>query len=353
MNDFNNSNYLNGVHLSIGDHAITWVVTDGSGNTDTCVVNVTIVDSFKPRISCVDNANRNNNSGCNYVVSGTELDASFISLSIIAGRTLTYNFASAPLTTTLDGASFPAGTTTVIWTAKQTIDGTEYTSTCTHTITVIDNVAPVFSPDPPMVTVNVDPGTCTKTMTLATPTATDNCGVVILASNAPATFLLDTTNVRWTATDPSGNVAVYYQKVVVNDNEGPVITGCPSTITVLSSGNGCTAMASWPPLQATDACSGVASFVTNHDPGSLFTVGTTSVTYTATDNRGNVSTCQFNVVVQDTPPSISCVTNKVRNTNSGLCSYQVMGNEFDPTDYTDNCVFPTITYKFVGTSCKR
>lgn len=348
VNNFNGSTYLNGSHLTIGDHSILWTATDASSNTDTCTVHVTIVDSFKPLIDCADNATLTANSGCGHVYSGTGLDAQFISQSIIPGRTLTHNLAGAPSNTTLNGATFPGGSTTVTWTAKQTIGGTEYTSTCSHVVTVEDHTPPVINPLPADITVNVDPGTCTKTMTLTAPSATDNCGSVTITNNAPNPFLLDTTNVRWVVTDLSGNKTVYIQKVIVNDNEGPVITGCPGTITVQASGTGCQAMASWPPLIATDECSGVASFTTNHDPGSLFNVDTTTVLYTATDNKGNVSTCSFLVVVSDAAPTISCVNDKVRNTNSGLCSYQVMGNEFDPTDFSDNCGLPAITYSFIN-----
>ncbi|MBK8470776.1 MAG: HYR domain-containing protein [Sphingobacteriales bacterium] len=37
-----------------------------------------------------------------------------------------------------------------------------------------------------------------------------------------------------------------------------------------------------------------------HASGSTFALGTTTVTYTATDAAGNVSTCSFTVTVTDT-----------------------------------------------------
>lgn len=45
-------------------------------------------------------------------------------------------------------------------------------------------------------------------------TASDNCGVVI-TNNAPAIFPIGTTNVTWTATDPSGNVSTCTRTVTV------------------------------------------------------------------------------------------------------------------------------------------
>jgi hypothetical protein len=129
---------------------------------------------------------------------------------------------------------------------------------------VTDNTPPTVVLPFDDVVVNVTPGTCiNNTTTLTPPTVSDNCsapGSLTVVSNAPAAFLLGTTNVRWTITDESGNQTVYTQKVTVNDNEGPVITGCSAPASVQASGGECKAVVSWPPLVATVACSGVKSF---------------------------------------------------------------------------------------------
>ncbi|MBV5334465.1 MAG: HYR domain-containing protein, partial [Sulfuricurvum sp.] len=353
INSKTGTQYLNGTQLTIGNHLITWTATDTGGNISTCVVNITIVDSFVPKITCpVDFTQTTDAGSCSYTIGAgvTTYDATSSSVSG-SSHTMTHNLVGAPSTTNLAGATIPKGTNTITWTATQTIDGTVYSNTCSFDFVVTDNIAPVMDLPFANVIVNVDPGTCTKTMTLVPPTATDNCSLpenITITSNAPAIFLLGSTNVRWSFTDESGNATIYNQTVTVNDNEGPVITNCPvANITAPASGSNCKAVVSWPPLIATDACSGVKIFTSNYSSGSLFPVGTTVVTYTATDNKDNVSTCAFNVIVTDAPPTITCIGNKTRNTNSGLCSYKVLGNEFDPTAFTDNCATPTITWSFI------
>jgi len=90
----------------------------------------------------------------------------------------------------------------------------------------------------------------------------------------------------------------------------------------------------------------VKSFTSTHSSGSVFPVGTTTVIYTAIDNHNNESTCSFDVVVGDLPPTIDCVADQIRNTNPASCSYTVLGNEFDPVSITDNCAVASVTWSF-------
>lgn len=93
------------------------------------------------------------------------------------------------------------------------------------------------------------------------------------------------------------------------DTEFPVISNCPTTIT-RSLVSGCTIAVSWTPPTASDNCS-VASFINPIVPGSEFGLGTTPVTYTATDTYGNTATCTFDVVVTDNilPTFSGCPSN--------------------------------------------
>ena len=50
---------------------------------------------------------------------------------------------------------------------------------------------------------------------------------------------------------------------------------------------------------AADNC-GISSLTSTHNPGDTFAVGTTTVTYTATDLHNNATTSSFDVVVNDT-----------------------------------------------------
>ncbi|WP_159092214.1 HYR domain-containing protein, partial [Aquimarina sp. Aq107] len=352
-NNRTGTGFLNGEELTAGSYIFTWTASDGT-NTTTCDVNLIVVDALEPETACSNNATEPaDNGSCNYTIpiGNTGFDATFVSVTGDS-RTLTHDLPGAPSNTTLAGAEIPLGTTTITWTASQTIGGTVYTNTCSFNFTVEDEEGPVLDTPFDDVILNVTPGTCNNTITLTPPTATDNCsepGDITITSNAPTTFLLGVTSVRWVLTDEAGNQANYDQLVTVVDNEAPTITNCPSSeIIVAAEGNSCQAAVSWPALTATDLCSGTDSFISNFAPGSLFDIGTTTVIYTATDNDGNVSTCSFDVTVTDAPPTITCVADQTRNTDADSCSYTVIGNELDPIEATDNCTAPVLTWNFIN-----
>ena len=104
------------------------------------------------------------------------------------------------------------------------------------------------------------------------------------------------------------------QIVMLNDDDDPVITNCPVDValSVTAADANCMVAYSVPTdVVATDGCS-AATVVNDADPSGMFPVGTTTVTYTATDGCGNTSTCSFDVIVANNseltvtcPPTIS------------------------------------------------
>jgi hypothetical protein len=69
-----------------------------------------------------------------------------------------------------------------------------------------------------------------------------------------------------------------------------------------------------------------------------FPVGTTTVTYTATDVFNNTSSCTFNVVIQDTQaPSINCPMNQTLSIAAGCTGISTVPNYATMASVTDNC----------------
>jgi Thrombospondin type 3 repeat len=133
--------------------------------------------------------------------------------------------------------------------------------------------------------------------------ATDVCDGthVTLTNNAPATFALASNVVLWRAEDAKGRSATANQNVTVVDTTPPIITSVPPDLTL----NDCTAADLGSPT-ATDDCAGTPTF-TNNAPAK-FRLGTTVVTWTASDVSGNHATATQNVTVIDTvAPTVSCV----------------------------------------------
>jgi subtilase family serine protease len=104
--------------------------------------------------------------------------------------------------------------------------------------------------------------------------------------------------VTLTVTDFSGNSASAEVEVLVLDTLPPVISGIPEDIAVDNDEGLCSAVVTWEEPSAGDNCE-VESFTSDWNSGDAFPVGTTTVTYTATDIHGNVQTASFDVVVTD------------------------------------------------------
>jgi uncharacterized repeat protein (TIGR01451 family) len=114
--------------------------------------------------------------------------------------------------------SVPLGIFTILLTVSDGIGGT---ATDTVRIEVLDTTAPTFSNLPgPVVAEQTSPAGAA--VSLAVPTATDNCSESVpVSSNAPAVFPAGTTTVTFTAADAAGNSATASTTVTVVDTTAP------------------------------------------------------------------------------------------------------------------------------------
>ena len=308
----------------VGTTTNTFVATDESGNTSTCSFDVVVTDTEKPVITNMpSNITSSNDAGvCGAKVNWT-------------APTATDNCPGVVLTSShQSGDLFPIGTTTVTYTAT---DAHGNTISGSFTVTVNDTEKPVINGLPANISVSNDAGVCGANVSWTAATVTDNCaGATLVSSHVSGQqFPIGTTTVTYTATDAAGNISSGTFTVTVNDTEKPVINGLPANISVSNDAGVCGANVSWTAASATDNCSGV-TIVASHVSGQLFPVGTTTVTYTATDAAGNVTTASFTVTVNDTEkPVISGMPSNITVTNdAGICGASV--NWTVPTA-ADNC----------------
>lgn len=92
-------------------------------------------------------------------------------------------------------------------------------------------------------------------------------------------------------------------------------------------------------------------FTVSQASGTVFSKGTTHVTITATDACGRVGNCGFNITVNDTElPVITCQNDQTRQANTTGCVYTVIGDEFNPVSYNDNCAGSTIINSYNNTN---
>ncbi|MEK6320345.1 MAG: HYR domain-containing protein [Acidobacteriota bacterium] len=206
------------------------------------------------------------------------------------------------------GSSFSKGTTTVTCSATDTSTNT---GSCSFTVTVVDNTPPVVSGCPSNQTLYTGPGatTCTATTSWAAPSAPDNCDGTLSVTCVPpsgSSFSKGTTTVTCSATDTSTNTGSCSFMVTVVDNTKPVMT-CPTVPTAYTAPGACSTAVSFTPT-ATDNCA-VDSVTCTPPSGSVFSVGTTSVSCYATDTSGNNSlSCDFSVTVKGTTISTVMVS---------------------------------------------
>ena len=110
-----------------------------------------------------------------------------------------------------------------------------------------------------------------------------------------------------------------------NDNTPPIIV-CPADITVSNDPGQCSAVVTYS-ATASDDCS-TASISCSPSSGSVFPVGTTTVTCIATDVSGNADTCTFDITGNDTEaPVASCPADITVGNDPGQCAAVVTFSE--------------------------
>ena len=300
-NDLNNSDTVAGEVLPNGDTTVVWIVDDGNGQTATCTTVITVEDNEVPTITCIPDDNRDTNPGvCTYTVVGTEFDATFTDNCSLGSITNDLNNSD-----TVAGEVLPNGDTTVVWIVD---DGNGQTATCTTVITVEDNEVPIITcvADDNR---DTDPGVCTYTVvgTEFDTTFTDNCSLGSITndlnnSDTVAGEVLPNgdTTVVWIVDDGNGQTATCTTVITVEDNEGPQIV-CPPNETVNLDANGTYTLGDYigdGTATVSDNCTDpVTIFSQDPAPGTLLGFGVQVITFTAEDEYGNVSTCSFELDV--------------------------------------------------------
>jgi gliding motility-associated-like protein len=243
-NSYNGLSTLAGAIFPKGTITVIWTVTDASNNTATCSFTVTVNDSEDPTISCVADQTRDTDPGvCTYTAVSAEFDPTGFNDNC-PGSTVSNNYNGL---TTLAGAVFSKGTTTVIWTVT---DASGNAGTCSFTLTVIDPELPTIT-CPADIEQLVDPGYCQAYVNVPVPQIADNCpGSYAVnnytgTSNASAIYPSGTTIVTWTVFDEAGNSSTCQHSVriisypVAMDDFASVLEDMTVTIPVLANDTDC------------------------------------------------------------------------------------------------------------------
>jgi len=235
---------------------------------------------------------------------------SFIPLTIA-----TDNITPNPVITQSPAAGTPVtGAVLVTMTAT---DGAGNTATCTINVTATDQTPPAVNCTSG--TVNVPLGmSCNAVIPsyVSNVALSDNCtpsgSLVVLQNPAVGTVITTATLVTVTATDAANNSSSCTYTVVPQD-QTPFVINCPGSITVAVAIGETNADVTVPLPTFSDNCTQSVVF-TNSFNGSAnasgnYPLGTTTVTFTGTNNLSETDDCTFQIVVTDAeccPPDLNC-----------------------------------------------
>jgi gliding motility-associated-like protein len=374
---------LNGQAFNQGVTWVRMIATDEAANVDSCSFTVTVTDDDVPVPTCAVAGDQavGTNTGCTYVHPDNTWDGSATDNCSAPGNiTITYNLYTATTATgltTLNGQAFNQGTT---WVRMIAVDEASNVDSCSFTVTVSDDDAPVPTCAVGNQTVGTNTG-CTYVHSDNSwdGSATDNCsaaGNITITYNLYSattatglttlngqTFNQGVTWVRMIATDEAANVDSCSFTVTVNDDDVPVPACAVSGNQAVTTNTGCTYVHpdnTWDG-SATDNCSAPGNITITYNlytattatglttlNGQAFNQGVTWVRMIATDEAANVDSCSFTVTVTDDDvpvPTCAVAGDQAVGTNTG-CTYVHPDNTWDGSA-TDNCSAPgniTITY---------
>ena len=273
----------------------TWTATDNCGNETTLSQTIIVQDTTAPILTIPADIT-------------VECDA----IPAVGIPTATDN-CDVDVTITYDGETRTNGACEDNYTLLRTWTATDNCgneTTLSQTIIVQDTTAPILT-IPADIAVE-----CDAIPAVGSPTATDNCDVDVTITydgetRTNGTCEYNYTLLRtWTATDNCGNDTTLFQTISVQDTTAPTIT-CPANIITTADPGQPNASVTIALPVVSDNCDSTVSFTNSYtgteNASGTYNLGTTTVTYTASDNCGNITECSFTVTVNDQEaPEINC-----------------------------------------------
>ena len=330
-------------------------VYDNVNLTNDCMINVSVKDKINPAITCPPNITINCvDDFTNTTLTGLATATDNCSVQSVVKQDIT----------ALNACN--EGIVTRTWTAK---DPSGNTRTCQQIITKIDTtpVTIVFPQD----YIGTTCGGVTDTSVTGYPVISgNNCELIAIAYfdqtypiAMPACFKIvrNWQVIDWCKYVPNSNSNVgiwtYQQVIKILDNTAPVLTP-PADLTVGATGSNCDAAAIVPLATATD-CSNTITITNNSpyatvrgaDASGTYPPGTHTITYTASDGCGNVTTATTRMLVRDSkPPTPVCLNGiSIPLQNDGTVT--LTKNMIESGASNDNCTpYTSIQFNITPTT---
>ncbi|MEE8234397.1 MAG: HYR domain-containing protein, partial [Gammaproteobacteria bacterium] len=299
----------------VGDTIVTWTATDAAGNSASATQTVSVVDTTAPKL---------------YPPPAITVEATSQYENVVEYGTATA-FDKVDVTSISNNApeTFPLGLTSIIWTAS---DAAGNTDTEIQQIIIIDTTSP--SVTAPSNIILEAQSRYDNAVSIGEAQATDAVSIGMITNDAPAVFPLGETVVTWFATDLYDNISNATQTITLVDTTPPSINPIANVIIEATSANENQVSLEQPTAQ--DTISDVSII---NDAPTLFPLGKTIVTWTATDEGGNSAITAQTITIVDTTAPELILPEIVVVDATGLLSIVSIGQAIS-TDLTD--LFPVV-----------
>jgi hypothetical protein len=274
--------------FALGTVEVLCSATDAAGNTGTSSFSVTVEDTTDPVVTVPSaaTAEATGPGGAQVVYDAATAE------DIVDGSVST---SCSPAS----NSTFALGSTTVTCSAT---DAAGNTGTASFTVKVVDTMAPAVHVPANLVVGNTS-STGAANVAYSGATATDLVSGDVPVICDPASggfFQLGVTTVTCSATDGAGNTGTETFIVEVQDQTKPVVTVPANIVKEATGADGATV--TYFGVSATDDVNGIVTATCDTASGTVFPLGITTVTCSATDEAGNKGDNSFTVTVTDTTP---------------------------------------------------
>ena len=320
----------------VGANTVYLIVTDNSGNVDSCMATVTVLDTINPTMVC-QNINAYLDVTGNITISPADIDNGTSDACGLASL----NLSNTAYTCTNIGAN------TVYLIAT---DNNGNTDSCAATVTVLDTIVPdVICQD---ITTYLDAtGNVSIIPSDIDNGSTDACGISTLSlSNSSFDCSTAGTNTIYLiATDVNGNVDSCAANVTVIDSILPAVV-CQNITGYLDASGLLTISASDIDNGSSDIC-GIDTMLLSDSTFTCSDLGPNTIYLIVTDNNSNVDSCAATVLVLDTiAPTVVCQDLNVYLDAVGLASITI--SDID-NGTSDACGIDTIMLSTSDFACSE
>ena len=285
-----------GSQFEIGEHVIEFSAADGAGNISTCNFSIIVNggEDLPPQFAdCPLDIEMSAETGqCGAVVSFNVPTATDETGPLEVNQTEGLS----------SGSFFAVGEHPIVF---QAVDEQGNPAECSFIIKVKDNEIPVVE-CPDNIDFTVDFGMSGRVVDFELPVVIDNCSGFLIEQTeglpGGSEFPVGITKNSYRITDNADNAFTCSFNITITENadvEPPVIT-CPEPIFIDVTSEECGQIINYALPEVSDNSGEFKlELIDGPAPGIFFPIGTTNVTYKATDAAGNASSCSFTVSLTD------------------------------------------------------